>query len=70
MLKILITMITLVVLSLADGPVLQTGQIQSYDGNGDIVVYGNIKDDGYYQVGESRSYSRDGDIVIDNTMGL
>lgn len=70
MFKIFIISILLTILSLADGPVLQTGQILSYDGDGDVVIDGSVKDDGYYQAGIARSYSRDGDIVIDNTTGL
>ena len=62
--------ILLTILTLAGGPVLQTGQILSYDANGIVVTNGSVKDDGYYQAGVSRSYSRDGDIVIDNITGL
>lgn len=62
--------ILLTILSLADGPVLKTGQTLSYDESGIIVSNGSVKDDGYYQAGVARSYSRDGDIVIDNTTGL
>jgi len=49
---------------------LKTGQVLSYNANGNLITDGSIKDDGYYKKGLSRSYSRDGDIVIDNITGL
>ena len=70
MLKIIRAIIVMSVMIQANGPVLQTGQTQSYDAEGIVVTDGSIKDDGYYQAGVSRSYSRDGDIVIDNATGL
>ncbi len=70
MVRIVILLIVSALLILADGPVLQTGQVKSYDDDGDVVPYGSIKDDGYYRAGAARSYSRDGGIVIDNTTGL
>lgn len=70
MLKIIVTVMVMAVLTLADGPVLQTGQTLSYDANGNIVTDGSLKDDGYYQAGVVRSYSRSGDIVIDNATGI
>ncbi len=57
-------------ISPVDGKVLKTGQIKSYDGEGNIVTDDSVKDDGYYQIGKARSYSRRGDVVIDNTTGL
>ncbi len=59
-----------ILLSLADGPVLQTGQTKSYSADGDVVTDGSVKDDGYYHAGRARSYSRRGDVVIDNATGL
>ena len=70
MLRILILLVVSALLALADGPVLQTGQVKSYDGGGNVVAYSSIKDDGYYRAGKARSYSRSGHIVIDNTTGL
>lgn len=58
------------ILALAYGPVLKTGQVNSYDASGNIVTDGSIKDDGYYQKGVTRSYSRLGDVVTDNVTGL
>ncbi len=60
MLKIIVAVIAMVILALADGPVLQTGQIPSYQWG----------DDGYYRAGVTRSYSRNVDVVIDNATGL
>ncbi len=70
MLRIIVSIMIMTVFALADGTVLQTGQVKSYDADGNVVTDGSIKDDGYYQAGVTRSYSRDGDIVIDNTTGL
>lgn len=70
MLKITVIAIALSVLTLADGPVLKTGQTLSYDAFGIVVTDGSIKDDGYYQAGVARSYSRIGRVVTDNTTGL
>ena len=70
MLRIVILIVVTVLLALADGPVLQTGQTKSYNANGDVVPYGSIKDDGYYRAGRVRSYSHSGDVVIDNATGL
>ncbi len=70
MFKIFTISILLTMITFADGPVLQTGQTQSYDADGNVVTDGSVKDDGYYQAGIARSYGRDGDIVIDNTTGL
>ena len=72
MFQVLTLLMTITVLIIADGPVIQTGQIKSYDSNGDIVMDGSIKDDGYYQAGIVRSYTIDkvNEIIIDNAMGL
>ena len=70
MFKIILSAILITVFILADGSVLQTGQVKSYDADGYVVTDGSIKDDGYYQIGLSRSYSRTGDVVTDNTTGL
>ena len=53
----------------------KSGQIVSYDENGNIVSGCSIKDDGYYQIGSIISYSKkilpDGNITItDHTTGL
>lgn len=69
MLRILFFLMVTVLLVLADGLVLQTGQVKSYGVDG-IVTDGSVKDDGYYQAGVVRSYSRRGDVVIDNATGL
>ena len=69
MLKIIVAA-TITMLSVADGSVLQTGQVKSYNADGNIVPYGSIKDDGYYRAGAIRSYSRIGDLVMDNATGL
>ncbi len=52
--------------------VKRTGQLYSYDEDGNIVTDGSIKDDGYYQEGLDRSYIRDDikEVVIDTTTGL
>ncbi len=70
MIRIVIILGVSVLLVFADGPVLKTGQKKSYDGVGNIVTNGSVKDDGYYRAGKARSYSRSGDIVIDNATGL
>ena len=50
----------------------KTGQTKSYDENGNEVIDGSIKDDGYYQKGVNSSYTRDDakEIVMDNLSGL
>jgi len=70
MLKTITTILILTTLLLAEGPVLKTGQVKSYDQDGTIVTDGSIKDDGYYRAGKARSYGRSGDVVIDNATGL
>ncbi len=70
MLRIIATTVSMTLLILADGSVLQTGQTKSYDADNNIVTDGSIKDDGYYQVGAARSYSRWGDVVTDTITGL
>ncbi len=70
MYKIFLTTLVLTVFALSDGPLLKTGQVKSYDTNGNVVTDGSVKDDGYYQAGVARSYGRSGDIVIDNATGL
>ncbi len=54
----------------SDIPVLKTGQIKSYDTDGNVITDGSIKDDGYHQEGADQNYTRAGDIVVDNTTGL
>ena len=53
---------------------LKTGQTESYDVDGNVVLNDSIHDhdDGYYELGREFSYSRDdaSGIVTDNTMGL
>ncbi len=70
MLRIIVMVMAMIVLGLADGSVLQTGQVKSYNADGDVVVYGSVKDDGYYRAGVVRSYSRSGEVVTDNATGL
>ncbi len=70
MFRIFLLTLILTGLSFADGPILKTGQVMSYDGSGGVVTDGSVKDDGYYQAGKARSYGRSGDIVIDNATGL
>lgn len=70
MFKMIFTVAMMSVLVLAEAPVLKTGQVQSYDTNGDVVMDSSIKDDGYYKAGVARSYSRSGNIVIDNVTKL
>ena len=70
MLKTIILIISMAVFALANGSLLQTGQIKSYDADGTIVAGISIKDDGYYRAGADRNYSRRGDVVIDNATGL
>ncbi len=70
MLKTLTVLTCTTLLSLYATPLLKTGQTLSYDGSGNIIAKGNIKDDGYYQAGATRSYSRNEDSVIDNITGL
>ncbi len=69
MLKITALMMTFL-LVLQATPLLKTGQILSYDSDGNEVTDDSVKDDGYYQAGTTRSYSRNGDIVIDNVTDL
>ena len=59
-------------LVLADLPVLKTGQIKSYDQDGNEVTDGSVKDDGFYKKGVQRRYSRDdaNEIVTDQVTGL
>ena len=67
--KKLIILLMLITGILHSAQILKTGQIQSYDvdGNPDC----SIKDDGYYQAGLSRSYSRsEAGVVTDHTTGL
>ena len=49
MLRIVILLVVTVLLVLADGSVLQTGQVKSYDADGIEVTDGSVKDDGYYR---------------------
>ncbi len=72
MLRIVILLGISVLLALASGPVLKTGQVKSYDEFGNVVTDGSIKDDGYYQAGKARGYSCNhiDRIVIDNATGL
>ena len=56
MLRILILLVVSALLALADGPVLQTGQTKSYDGDGNVVTYSSIKDDGYFRAGKAQLY--------------
>lgn len=65
-----VIIVAMTILTLADGSVLQTGQVKSYTEDGSIVTDGSLKDDGYYQAGKVRSYSRSGDVVKDNATGL
>ncbi len=53
-------------------PLHKTGQIVSYDTDGDVVGDGSVKDDGFYKKGATRSYTRDTDkeIVTDHVTGL
>lgn len=44
--------------------ILETGQTDSFDGNGIEVFDGSIKDDGYYRMGTSRSHTRDDDDIV------
>jgi len=57
---------------MANGPILKTGQTQSYDRTGNVVTDASIKDDGYYQTGIDHNYSRDNinNIVTDYVTGL
>jgi len=50
----------------------KTGQTKSYDENGNEVIDGSLKDDGYYQTGLASSYTRNDskEIVTDNVTGL
>lgn len=70
MLRIVIILVTTVLLALADGPVLKTGQVYSYDEVGNIVTDGSIKDDGYYRKGLPVVYTHSYDVVYDEQTGL
>ena len=71
MLKIIATTMIMTVFALADGPVLQSGQVKSYDADGIVVTDGTVKDDGYYQAGIARDYNLSGNnVVVDNVTGL
>ncbi len=70
MVRIVIFMSVAALLAFADAPVLQTGQVKSYDMDGIVVTDGSIKDDGYYRAGKARSYGRSGNVVKDNATGL
>jgi hypothetical protein len=50
----------------------KTGQTISYDSDGNEVIDGSVKDDGFYKKGITRSYTRDNDkqTVTDNVTGL
>ena len=50
--------------------ILKTGQVKSYDQNGNEVSYGTVKDDGYYRKGLIRSYSRVNGMVTDRITDL
>ncbi len=63
MLKVIISVAVLTVAAVADGQVYRTGQTQSYDGAGNVVTDGSIKDDGYYRAGWEGTYSRANQIV-------
>ncbi len=69
MLKIFI-FIVLSMVTLQATPILKTGQSSSYNGDGDIVTDGSIKDDGYYQRGAKRDYTQNDYNVADNVTGL
>jgi len=49
---------------------LKTGQIKSYDEDGNETTNDTIKDDGYYQKGTSRNFTRGADMVTDHITGL
>ena len=70
MFRIFLATLVLTVFAFADGSVLKTGQITSYDTDGNVVTDGSVKDDGFYQMGKARSYDRSGDVVMDNATGL
>ena len=50
--------------------VKKTGQTKSYDADGNEVMDGSIKDDGFYQKGVTPSYSRANEVVTDHITGL
>lgn len=56
MFKIFTLSLLFTIITLADGPVFQTGQTLSYDAYGNIVTDNSIKDDGYYQAGIAHDY--------------
>ncbi len=71
MFKIILSTIVSLSFSFTYGSVLKTGQIQSYNENGNVVTNGSVKDDGYYQAGKARSYTRSStEVVKDNVTGL
>ncbi|RLA70151.1 MAG: hypothetical protein DRG24_07345 [Epsilonproteobacteria bacterium] len=70
MLRIVIFVTAALLLLFADGPVLKTGQTNSYDGLGNVVTDGSIKDDGYYRKGKPVDYTKGYDVVTDNATGL
>jgi hypothetical protein len=51
---------------------IKTGQTQSYDNNGNVVLDNSIKDDGFYKSGQPTKYTRDNEsnIVIDHISKL
>lgn len=70
MFKTVATAMILTLLSFAEVPVLKTGQVKSYDAEGNIIANDSARDDGHYRAGKARSYSRNGDVVTDNVTGL
>ena len=70
MLRIVILLGMSALLALGDGPVLKTGQTNSYDEAGNIVTDGSIKDDGFYRQGRAVSYTKGFDTVADHATGL
>jgi len=58
---------------LGDCPLKKTGQIKSYDVEGEEVIDDSIKDDGFYQKGvafDYKSRNNEKETVIDNVTGL
>jgi len=53
-------------------PPKKTGQVNSYNVNGDQIFDGSLKDDGFYQTGITPNYTRDdgNEIVTDHVTGL
>ena len=71
MFRVILSIILFSSLSLAVGPVLQTGQTTSYDADGNVVTDCTIKDDGFYRAGQDRNYTRtSAGVVVDHTTGL